>query len=104
MSHMSAHPGKKEEPATSRVVPQIAVVVIDTSIQISFFFLFKRQRPLVRAHVRLVVLCQRIPTNHCGLHALLRNDAHSGLEADLETPDLQKMNAPNICHDAVCFV
>lgn len=77
------------------------VVVSVTSTQLN-------QHLLIRAHIcphkQLVVLCQRIPINHCGLAALLRNDARHGLAADLESPKLPKINAENICHDALLCV
>jgi len=51
--------------------------------------------------IQLVVLRQRIPSNCCGLDALLRNDARHGRAADLESPNLPEINAQNIFHDDI---
>lgn len=57
---------------------------------------FKRRHLLIRAricpHKQPVVLCQRIPINHYGLDAPLRNDARHGVAADLESPKLPGMS------------
>lgn len=51
----------------------------------------------MRPHKQLVVLSQRIPINHYGLDAPLRNDARHGLDRD--SPNLSKTNVSKICHD-----